>query len=126
VTSGSDNYGIQIGGSASVHAGAMAGGPGARAYARDTNLGGADADRIEALQAAVAALVEQLRAAPPGVSDPAALARIAESVQVEVARERPNKGIISGLLAAIVAGAGGVASIASAVAAIQHAVGALL
>lgn len=121
----SDNYGVQIGGSASVHAGAIAGGPQARAYARDTNIAGSAADSIQALQVAIADLVEQLRASPTGVEDPAALVQIAESVQLEAAKERPNKGIISGLLGAIVAGAGGAASIANAVTAIQHAVSVL-
>jgi hypothetical protein len=126
VTSGSDNYGIQVGGSATVHAGAIAAGPGARAYARDSNLAGPTADSIEALREAIAALIEQLRASPPGIDNPGALVQIAESVKLEAAKERPNKGIISRLLGAILAGAGGVATIADAVTAIQHAVSALL
>jgi hypothetical protein len=125
VTSGSNNYGIQIGGSATVNAGAIAAGPGARAYARDSNVAGPAADSVEALREAIADLVEQLRASPPGVEYPAALVQIAESVQLEAAKERPNKGMISGLLGAIVAGAGGVATIANAVTAIQHAVSVL-
>jgi hypothetical protein len=123
--SGSDNYGIQVGGSATVNAGAIAVGPGAQAHGSQMNVAGPAADSIEALREAIAALVEQLRASPPGVEDPAALVQIAESVQVEAAKERPNKGIISGLLGALVAGAGGVATIANAVTAIQHAVSVL-
>jgi hypothetical protein len=122
VTSGSDNYGVQIGGSATVHAGAIAAGPGARAYARDSNVAEPASDTIEALREAIAALIEQLRASPPGLEEPAALVQIAESVQLEAAKERPNKGVISGLLGAIAAGAGGVAAIADAVTAIQHAI----
>jgi hypothetical protein len=125
VTAGSDNYGIQIGGNATVNAGAIAAGPGAGAYARDSNVAGPTAGSVEALQEAIAALIEQLRASPAGLEDPGALVQIAESVQLEAAKERPNKGIISGLLGALVAGAGGVATVANAVTAIQHAVSVL-
>ncbi|HUB42174.1 MAG TPA: hypothetical protein VMA72_25265 [Streptosporangiaceae bacterium] len=125
MTSAGNNYGIQVSGSATVNAGAMAAGTGAQAYGSQINDAGQAADSIEELREAIAALVEQLRAAPPGVEDPAALVQIAESVQLEAGKERPNKGMISGLLGALVAGAGGAATIANAVTAIQHAVSVL-
>jgi hypothetical protein len=121
-----DNYGVQIGGSANVQAGAIAGGPSARAEASDISFTGSSAEAIESLRVAIAALVEQLRKSPPGVEDPAGLTEIAESMDREAGKDRPNKGLIRGLLTALVAGAGGAASIANAVTAIQHAVSALL
>lgn len=122
--SNSENYGVQITGS-NVYGSAIAGGPGARAEARDITVTSHAADSIDSLRAAIAALVEQVRAAPADVEDSAALVQIAESVQVEAGKEKPSKGILHGLLAALIAGAGGAASIANAAVAIQHAVSAL-
>jgi hypothetical protein len=122
--SNTENYGVQITGSA-VYGSAIAGGTGARAEARDITVVSHAADSVDGLRQAIAALVEQLRAAPPGLDDPDALIQIAESVQAEAEKDKPNKGMLHGLLAAVIAGAGSVASIANAAAAIQHAVSAL-
>jgi uncharacterized membrane protein YqgA involved in biofilm formation len=46
-------------------------------------------------------------------------------VQAEADKDRPTKGMLDGLLAAVIAGASGVAMIANAAAAIQRAVGTL-
>jgi hypothetical protein len=119
-----ENYGVQITGS-NVYGSAIAGGAGARAEARDITVVSHAADSVDGLRLAIAALVEQVRAAPPGIADPAALTQIAESVQAEADKDKPNKGMLHGLLAAVIAGAGGVASIANAAAAIQHAVSVL-
>lgn len=122
--SNTENYGVQITGS-TVYGSAIAGGAGARAQARDITVASQSADSVDGLRLAISALVEQVRAAPPGIDDPAALIQIAESVQAEAEKEKPNKGMLHGLLAAVIAGAGGVASIANAAAAIQHAIGVL-
>lgn len=118
-----ENYGVQITGS-NVYGSAIAGGAGARAEAHDITVV-SQADSVEGLRLAIAALVEQVRAAPAGIADPAALVQIAESVQAEAGKDKPNKGVLHGLLAAVIAGAGSVASIATAAAAIQHAVSVL-
>ena len=122
---GNENYGIQIGGSATVKAGAMAAGPGARAEGsvQDSAVSLAD---VQALRDALGSLVEQLRAAPPEVDDPASLAEVAASAEREARKDKPNKHVLGGLLQALMAGVQNSATLLSAVVAIQQAVSALL
>lgn len=120
----SDNYGVQITGS-TVYGSAIAGGAGAHAEAHDISVTSRGPDNIDDLRTAIAALVELVRNAPPGVDDEAVLIQIAESVQAEADKAEPSKGKMQRLLGMLVAGAGGVASIVNAAAVIQHAVGLL-
>jgi hypothetical protein len=120
-----ENYGIQIGDSATVSAGAMAAGKGARAEGSIHYSTVPPAD-LEELRNALSLLVEQLRASPAGVDDPDSLAEVAASAQREASMERPNKHVLRGLLKAIMAGVEKSATLASAVLAIQQAVGVLL
>lgn len=122
---GNDNYGIRIGDSATVSAGAMAAGKEARAEGSFHYSAVPPAD-LEELRNALSSLVEQLRASPAGVNDPDSLAQVAASAQREVGKERPNKHVLGGLLQAIMAGVENSVTLASAVLAIQHAVGVLL
>jgi|GEM_PF-2643856 hypothetical protein len=120
-----DNQGIWIEDSATVIAGAMAAGPGAMAQGSAQYAISAPAD-LESLRSAIGALVQQLRAAPEGVADAAALADVAASAAHEAAKSRPDKRILGGLLQVLSAGAGNAAAIADAVVSIQHAVRVLL
>jgi hypothetical protein len=121
----SENYGVQITGS-QVYGSAIAGGQGAHAeaHARDITVTNQGPQNIDDLRAAIAALVELVRAAAPS-DDEAMLTQIAESVQAEADKAEPSKGKLQRLLGMLVAGAGGVASIVNAAAVIQHAVGLL-
>jgi len=123
---GRDNDGIRIEGSATVIAGAMAAGAGARAEGTTNYTAGPVPADLEELRAALDSLVEQLRASPAGISDPDALAGVAFSAREEARKERPNKHILDGLLHALMAGVGNSAALANAVVAIQHAVSVLL
>jgi hypothetical protein len=120
-----DNSGIRIGGSATVNAGAMAAGKGARAEG-SIHYSAVPLTDLEELRNALSSLVEQLRASPAGVNDPDSLAEAAESAQREALKERPNKHVLGRLLQAIMAGVENSATLASAVLTIQHAVGMLL
>jgi hypothetical protein len=119
-----NNDGIWIGDSATVVAGAMAGGRGA------TAVGGVQHSQLPAdldeLRAALTTLVMQLRSAPAGVDAPESLADIAVSAQREAQRSKPDKRILGGLLQALMAGVADSAALANAVTAIQHAVAVLL
>ena len=121
----STNEGIWIGGEATVNAGALAAGPMAVAQGNYHSSLPVPADLAE-LRAALESLIAELRSAPVGVDDPAALAQVAETVLAETSKERPNKHILRGLLQALLAGVGTVTTLANAVAAIQHAVSVLL
>lgn len=118
------NDGIWIEGSATVVAGAMAAGKGARA------VGSAQYSAVPAsldeLRTALTSLVEQLRAGPPAVADAESMTAVAVSAEREAHKDRPDRRILSGLLQALMAGATAGTTIANAVAAIQHAVGVLL
>jgi hypothetical protein len=122
---GNGNYGIRIGDSATVSAGAMAAGNEARAEG-SIHYSAVSPTDLEELRNALSLLVEQLRASPVGVDDPDSLAEVAASAQLEARKERPNKQVLGGLLHAIMAGVENSATLASAVLTIQHAVGALL
>lgn len=118
---GSDNYGVQFGDSAHISGGVVAGAGAHIEIGQQGNI----ADLTE-LRAALSSLIDQLRASPAGVDDPAALVEVAESTQLEIGREKPNKHILSGLLHALMTGVRNSAALADAVVAIQHAVSALL
>ena len=124
MSQGSDNYGVQFGDSAQVSGGVIAGAGAHIEIGQQGNVEGL-ADLAE-LRAALASLVEQLRAAPAGVADPAALVEVAESAQQEIGKEKPNKHIMSGLVHALMTGVRNSAVLADAVVAIQHAVSVLL
>jgi hypothetical protein len=119
-----NNDGIWIEGSATVVAGAMAGGSGA------TAVGGVQHSQFPAdldeLRAALTTLIMQLRSAPAGVNAPESLADIAVSAQREAQRSKPDKRILGGLLQALMAGVADSTALANAVTAIQHAVAVLL
>jgi len=125
MTLGAGNDGIWIGGQAQVSAGAMAAGPGAHAEGTQYSLAAAPAS-LDELRAALAALVAELKSGPPGVSDPDSLAEVAASAEREAGKSRPDKGILSGLLHALMAGVTNSAVLVNAVVAIQHAVSSLL
>jgi hypothetical protein len=122
------NYGIQVSGSGQLHASQVAVGPGARAVGGDTIHGAAAAvpRDLDELRQALAEIVDRLRADAPGVDDAPALAAVAEAAHREARKPRPSKAVLAGLLDALLAGVAKVATLAGAVEAIQHAVGALL
>jgi hypothetical protein len=126
MTSGNDNHGIRIEGSASVVAGAMAAGEGAMAVGRTRYSGTPVPADLTELRVALTSLADQLRASPAGVDDPGSLAQVAASAQREAGKDKPNKSILGGLLQALMAGVGNSATLANAVIAVQQAVGILL
>ena len=119
------NYGVQIGGSAHVNAGAIAGGPGAGASAGDVTASSAAPDLTE-LRELLAVLAEQLRVPPPEVADADGLRKIVATARQEAAKDRPNMRMLSGLLHALMAGAGTVTSLTTAISAVQHAISSFL
>ena len=119
MTTENSNYGVQIGGSARVNAGAIAGGPGASATTGDVNATSGRSDLAE-LRALLAALAEQLRVPPPEVEDPESLNVIVASAQQEASKDRPNMHVLHGLLHALMAGAANVTSLTTAISAVQH------
>lgn len=123
MSSSGDNYGVQFGDSANVSGGIIAG---AGSWVQGNQYRGADIEDLAGLRAALSSLVDQLRASPPGVEDPGALAEVAVSAQQEMDKGKPNKHILGGLLHALMAGVQNSATLATAVVAIQHAVTALL
>ena len=118
------NHGVQITGS-HVNAGAIAGGKGASASAHHVNMA-SDGAGLEDVRDLLAALAEELRTPPPEVTEPEVMTAIVTSAQTEAAKERPNLQTLSRLLRALMNGAGNVASLATAISAVQHAVSALL
>lgn len=119
-----DNYGVVFGNSANVSGGVIAG-AGSQIEVNQYQDGPDLAD-LKDLRAALSSLVDELRAAPAGVSDPGALTGIATSAQEEALKDKPNKHILGGLLQALMAGVQNSAALANAVLAIQHAVALLL
>lgn len=121
------NYGIQISGSGQLKASNVAVGKGARAKGDTSHIAMPYVPRdLNELRDALSAIVEQLRAGVAGLDDAPALAAVAESAQREANKARPTKAVLAGLLDALMAGVGKVATLAGAVEAIQHAVSALL
>ncbi|MGO9081204.1 MAG: hypothetical protein ACLQDY_19545 [Streptosporangiaceae bacterium] len=123
---GNGNDGIRIEGSGTVTVGAMAAGPGATAVGSASYSATAAPADLAELRDAIGALIAQLRAAPPGVQDPEALAEVAVSAEREARKDKPDKRILGGLLHALMAGVANSAALANAVTAIQHAVSVLL
>jgi hypothetical protein len=120
------NYGgVQAWGNAQVNAGAVAGGPGASATADNVTFTDPAAGLAE-LRDLLGSLAEQLRVPPPEVENPGGLQAIVGSAQQEAAKGRPNMGLLSGLLHALMAGAGGVTSLATAITAAQHVISSFL
>jgi hypothetical protein len=99
MTKRNDKYQVEIGGSAQLSGSQIAVGHGARASAGKVHI---------------------------GVQDAPAFAAIAASAHEEAQKAKPSKAVLSGLLDALLAGVGKVATLAGAVEAIQHAVSALL
>jgi hypothetical protein len=85
-----------------------------------------DGAGLEDVRDLLAALAEELRTPPPEVTEPEVMTAIVTSAQTEAAKERPNLQTLSRLLRALMNGAGNVASLATAISAVQHAVSALL
>ena len=123
----SQNYGIQISGSGQLRASNVAVGKGARAKGDTSNVTMPRIPQdLDELRDALSEIVEQLRTGVPGLDDAPGLADVAESAQREANKSRPAKAVLAGLLDALMAGVGKVATLAGAVEAIQHAVSALL
>jgi hypothetical protein len=118
--SSDNNYGVQIGGSAHVNAGAIAGGPGASAQAGNVAFTGPTAAELAELRDLLSALAELLREPPPGIQDPQGLQQVTSAAQQEAHKDRPNMHVLSGLLQALMAGAGNVTVLANAISAVQH------
>lgn len=114
------NYGVQISGAAQVNAGAIAGGPGARAKAGDVAFTGPTATELAELRDLLSALAELLREPPPGTEDTHGLQQMTAAAQQEAHKDRPNMHVLSGLLQALMAGAGNVTVLANAISAAQH------
>jgi hypothetical protein len=127
MTKGKDKYQVEIGGSGQITGSQVAVGRGARVSARKIQIGAASpSPDLDEVRNALKEILEQLRAGPPGVEDAPALSAIAASAQQEADKAKPNKALLSSLLDALMAGVGKVATLASAVEAIQHAVHTLL
>jgi hypothetical protein len=114
------NYGVQIGGSAQVNAGAIAGGPGASATAGDVNFAGPTATDLAELRDLLSGLAELLREQSSEIDDADGLQQITATAQQEARKDRPNMHVLGGLLQALMAGAGNVTVVANAISAIQH------
>lgn len=125
MNSENSNYGVQISGSAQVNAGAIAGGPGASAKSGRVDFTVPAAELTE-LRELLMSLAEQLRVPPSEVEDAEALKTIVASAQQEAAKDRPNMHLLSGLLRALMAGAGHVTSLATAISAVQHVISTFL
>jgi hypothetical protein len=126
MTSGDENYGIRIEGSATVVTGAMAAGDGATAVGSTRYSGAPVPTDLTELRDAISLLIDQLRASPAGVDDPGSLAEVAVSAQREAGKDHPDKGLLGGLCQALMAGVRNSAALASAVIAIQQAVSIVL
>jgi len=127
MTKRDDKYQVEIGRSAQISGSQIAVGHGARASAGKAHIGvPPPAQDLDEVRNALREIVEQLRAGPPGVEDAPVFAAIAASAQEEAQKTRPSKAVLSGLLDALMAGVGKVATLAGAVEAIQHAVSVLL
>jgi hypothetical protein len=124
--SSDNNYGVQIGGSARVNAGAIAGGPGASASAGDVAFTGPNAAELAELRDLLSDLAELLREPPAGIEDTGGLQQITTAAQQEADKDRPNMHVLSGLMQALMAGAGGVSVLANAITAVQHVIGSFM
>lgn len=125
MTSSSDNNGVQISGSARVTAGAIAGGPGARATVRNAGRTVTDAD-LQELRGLLLSIADQVRESSAGLHSPGEVAELVADAQQEAAKDRPDMGRLSRILNALLAGAGEVTALANAVSAVEHVVRAFM
>ncbi len=112
------NDGIRISGG-QVSAGAMAAGK----HAKATNISAASTASLADARAEMAHLLDLLRAEP---EPPGQTVELAELADHELGKEEPDKGSVLRLLELIASGAKSIASIGTAVTAVQQAVGAIL
>ncbi|SRR6266702_2588869 len=115
-----ENYGISITGG-TVNAGAMAAGQNATA----TNVTETSTVSLDDLRSQMAALVDAVRAQAPSLKDGEQSVTVAEVAQRELAKQSPDKHTFLGLLQSLASGVGSVATLGTAVAAIQQAATAL-
>ena len=125
MTSSSDNNGVQISGSARVTAGAIAGGPGARATVGNADLTVTDAD-LQELRGLLLSIADQVRESSASLHSPGEAADLVADAQQEAAKDKPDMGRLSRILQALMAGAGDVTALANAVSAVQHVVRAFI
>ena len=125
MTSSSENNGVQIGGSARVTAGAIAGGPGARATSGNTRLTVTDTD-LQELRGLLLSIAGQVRESSASLQGPDEAAALVADAQQEAAKPDPDMGRLSRTLHALLAAAGDVTALATAVSAVQHMVSAFL
>jgi len=121
----SENNGVQINGSARVTAGAIAGGPGARATVGHAGLSVTDADLRE-LRGLLLSIAGQVGESSASLDSPGAVAELVADAQGEAGKDEPDMGRLSRILHALMAGAGDVTVLANAVSAVQHMVSAFL
>jgi hypothetical protein len=115
------NKGIVVTGSGQLHAGAVAAGDGARA---ENTTGSSTDPRVDELRAQVTEVIAMMRGMAD-LHDGEGLVAIAEQTHQELGRDRPNKHILTGLLAILAGGVAKAADLAEAVEKIRHAVSAL-
>jgi hypothetical protein len=125
MTSSGDNNGVQISGPARVTAGAIAGGPGARATVGNAGLTVTDAD-LQELRGLLLPIADQVRELSASLHSPGEVAELVADAQQEAAKDRPDMGRLSRILQALMAGAGDVTALANAVSAVQHVVRAFI
>jgi hypothetical protein len=108
-----------------VTAGAIAGGPGARATVGNAGPSVTDADLRE-LRGLLLSIAEQVRESSASLDSPGAVAELVADAQGEAGKDEPDMGRLSRILHALMAGAGDVTVLANAVSAVQHMVSAFL
>jgi hypothetical protein len=118
----SKNSGIQISGG-TVHAGAMAAGN--HAVASNVSTSGDAARGLAELRKSLADLAEQVRARAAELDDPEQAAAVADLAKAEAEKEKPNHRSLLGLLQALSAAVGSVATLGGSVNAIINTVSAL-
>lgn len=118
----SKNSGIQISGG-TVRAGAMAAGD----HAGASNVSTSDhtPQALAELRKSLADLAEQVRARAAELDDPDQAAAVADLAKAEAEKEKPNHRSLLGLLQALGAAVGGVATLGGSVNAIINTVSAL-
>lgn len=116
------NFGISITGG-NVTAGAMAAG----AHAKARNVAAPPSDDLASMRAELAQLIELLSTQPPDMlPDADRLVETAERAKEELARERPNRHTVLGLLDGLARSVSSVATLATAVQSLQHVAAAIL
>jgi hypothetical protein len=112
------NSGISITGG-TVNAGAMAAGDHAKATTTTTHQ--VSAASLEELRNEMAALVDAIRASAARLADGEQAVTVAEDAQRELAKPAPDKHTLLATLQKLASGVGSIGSLATAVAAIEHA-----